>query len=57
MTDQSETPQDRDEWVAQELLKLLPQITEDRWSEVWAVIGPDEALSGLGYVPGTELGE
>ena len=41
MADQSETPQDRDEWVAQEVLKLLPLITEDTWSEIWAVISSE----------------
>ena len=48
MADQLETPPDRDEWVAQEVVKLLPQITEDRWSEVWAVIAPDGLGSGVG---------
>lgn len=38
--DKAETPQDRDEWVAQEVKKLLLQIAEDTWSEVWAVISP-----------------
>ncbi len=27
-----------EEWVSKELSKLLPQITETSWSEVWTVI-------------------
>jgi hypothetical protein len=40
MAETRETPQDLDEWVAAELRKLLPQITDDAWSKVWAVISP-----------------
>ncbi len=40
MADTFELPQDREKWVARELEKLLPQITEESWDEVWAVISP-----------------
>ncbi|MGW1673320.1 hypothetical protein [Streptomyces sp. NPDC002324] len=43
MAETLEMPQDRDAWVAQELSKLLPQITEESWAEVWTVISPQAA--------------
>lgn len=33
-------PLSQDEWVARELAKLLPTITEESWDEVWTVIDP-----------------
>ncbi|MCL8016479.1 hypothetical protein [Streptomyces sp. AS02] len=46
MAETREMPQDLDKWVAAELQKLLPQITEDAWSEVWGVISPVNADLG-----------
>ncbi|MGW4446418.1 hypothetical protein [Streptomyces sp. NPDC004682] len=41
MAQASEKPQELTDWVAQELKKLLPRMTEDDWAEVWTVIGPE----------------
>ncbi|MDO0914338.1 hypothetical protein QQM39_26960 [Streptomyces sp. DT2A-34] len=38
--EKTETTQELNEWVTQELSKLLPTISEDSWAEVWTVIGP-----------------
>ncbi|MEU6670162.1 hypothetical protein [Streptomyces sp. NPDC046727] len=43
MAEKTETTQDLNEWVAQELSKLLPKITEESWAEVWTVISPQAA--------------
>ncbi len=38
--DKTEPPQELNDWVALELSKLLPQISEESWAEVWTVISP-----------------
>ncbi|MGW7787356.1 hypothetical protein [Streptomyces tricolor] len=41
--EKTESAQELNEWVAQELSKLLPQITEESWAEIWTVISPQAA--------------
>jgi hypothetical protein len=41
--EKTETTQELNEWVAQELGKLLPGISEESWAEVWTVISPQAA--------------
>ncbi|MFF9481356.1 hypothetical protein [Streptomyces sp. NPDC014733] len=31
----------KEQWVEKQLALLLPSISEDTWSEVWAVIQPE----------------
>ncbi|MFG2927966.1 hypothetical protein [Streptomyces achromogenes] len=42
-TEKTESTQELNDWVAQELSRLLPQITEESWAEVWTVISPQAA--------------
>ncbi|MFI5686057.1 hypothetical protein [Streptomyces sp. NPDC051636] len=39
-TEKTETTQELNDWVAQELSKLLPNISEESWAEIWTVISP-----------------